>query len=307
MRQGRFGPLVTAMITPMKADGAVNVDEARRIAEYLCVNGSTGIVVSGTTGEGPTLTDEEKMELFRAVVGAVGERASVIANTGGNDTRSSVDLTRRACSAGVHGILAVGPYYNKPPQAGLVAHFRAIADASNVPVMIYNIPGRTAVNVLPETLVTLSSHPRIRAVKESSGDLMQIAEIAARLTDDFDVYAGDDHLALPTASVGGCGVVSVVSHVAGRDIRAMLAAYARGDNDSATALHARLLPLIRALFAVSNPIPVKAAMRHFGFDVGSCRLPLCDLTAEQERALSAAIAPWVATAHATPQATAAVT
>jgi 4-hydroxy-tetrahydrodipicolinate synthase len=303
MRQGRFGPLVTAMITPMKSDGAVHFDEARRLAEYLCDNGSTGIVVSGTTGEGPTLTDTEKLELFRAVVSAVGERASVIANAGGNDTRSSVDFTHRACSTGVHGILAVGPFYNKPPQAGLVAHFRAIADASSVPVMIYNIPGRTAVNVLPETIVTLSTHPRIRAVKESSGDLMQIAEIAARLSDDFDVYSGDDHLALPTAAVGGCGVVSVASHVAGRDIRAMLAAYACGDNDSASALHARLLPLIRALFAVSSPIPVKAAMRHFGFEAGSCRLPLCDLTPEQERALAAAIAPWVATAQATAAAT----
>jgi 4-hydroxy-tetrahydrodipicolinate synthase len=303
MRQGRFGPLVTAMITPMKSDGAVHFEEARRLAEYLCDNGSTGIVVSGTTGEGPTLTDTEKLELFRAVISAVGERASVIANTGGNDTRSSVDFTRRACSTGVHGILAVGPFYNKPPQAGLVAHFRAIADASSVPVMIYNIPGRTAVNVLPETIVTLSTHPRIRAVKESSGDLMQIAEIAARLSDDFDVYSGDDHLALPTAAVGGCGVVSVASHVAGRDIRAMLAAYACGDNDSASALHGRLLPLIRALFAVSSPIPVKAAMRHFGFDAGSCRLPLCDLTPEQERALAAAIAPWVATAQATAAAT----
>lgn len=303
MRQGRFGPVITAMITPMKSDGSVNLDEARRLAEYLCDNGSTGIVVSGTTGEGPTLTDAEKMDLFRAVVAAVGENASVIANTGGNDTRSSVDLTRRACSTGVHGILAVGPFYNKPPQAGLVAHFRAIADASDVPVMIYNIPGRTAVNVLPETLVTLSAHPRVRAVKESSGDLMQIAEIAASLTDDFDVYAGDDHLALPTASVGGCGVVSVASHVAVRDIRAMFAAFACGDNDAARALHASLLPLIRALFAVSNPIPVKAAMRHFGFDVGSCRPPLCGLSAEQERVLAAAIAPWLATAQTTAAAT----
>jgi 4-hydroxy-tetrahydrodipicolinate synthase len=294
MRSGRFGPVVTAMITPMHANGAVNFEEAKRLAEFLCDHGSTGLVVSGTTGEGPTLSDDEKVRLFGTIVDAVGSRAAVIANTGGNDTRTSVELTRRACAAGAHAILAVGPYYNKPPQAGLIAHFTAMADASSVPVMIYNIPGRTAVNVLPETLAALSTHPRIRAVKESSGDLMQIAEVVARTPADFDVYSGDDHLALPTAAIGGCGVVSVASHVAGRDIRAMLDAFARGDNDAAVELHVRLLPLIRALFAVTSPIPVKAAMRKFGFDAGSCRSPLCELSGDQERALSSAIAPWIA-------------
>jgi 4-hydroxy-tetrahydrodipicolinate synthase len=294
MRTGRFGPVVTAMITPMRANGAVHFDEAKRLAAWLCDHGSTGLVVSGTTGEGPTLSDDEKVRLFGTIVDAVGSRASVIANTGGNDTRTSVELTRRACAAGAHAILAVGPYYNKPPQAGLIAHFTAMADASSVPLMIYNIPGRTAVNVLPETIAVLSAHPRIRAVKESSGDLMQIAEVVARKPADFDVYSGDDHLALPTAAIGGCGVVSVASHVAGRDIRAMLDAFARGDNDAAADLHIRLLPLIRALFAVTSPIPVKAAMRKFGFDAGSCRSPLCELSGDQERTLTAAIAPWIA-------------
>ena len=294
MRSGRFGPVVTAMITPMHANGAVHFEEAKRLAEFLCDHGSTGLVVSGTTGEGPTLSDDEKVRLFGTIVDAVGSRAAVIANTGGNDTRTSVELTRRACAAGAHAILAVGPYYNKPPQAGLIAHFTAMADASSVPVMIYNIPGRTAVNVLPETLAALSTHPRIRAVKESSGDLMQIAEVIARAPADFDVYSGDDHLALPTAAIGGCGVVSVASHVAGREIRAMLDAFSRGDNDGAAELHLRLLPLIRALFAVTSPIPVKAAMRKFGFDAGSCRSPLCELSGDQERALSSAIAPWIA-------------
>ena len=294
MRTGRFGPVVTAMITPMHANGAVHFDEAKRLAGWLCDTGSTGLVVSGTTGEGPTLSDDEKVRLFGTIVDAVGSRAAVIANTGGNDTRTSVELTRRACAAGAHAILAVGPYYNKPPQAGLIAHFTAMADASSVPVMIYNIPGRTAVNVLPETLAVLSTHPRICAVKESSGDLMQIAEVVARIPDDFDVYSGDDHLALPTAAIGGCGVVSVASHVAGRDIRAMLDAFARGDNETAADLHLRLLPLIRALFAVTSPIPVKAAMRKFGFDAGSCRSPLCELSGDQERALATAIAPWIA-------------
>src|SRR5471032_565774 len=240
MRTGRFGPVVTAMITPMRANGAVHFDEAKRLARWLCDHGSTGIVVSGTTGEGPTLTDDEKVRLYREVLDAVGDRAAVIANTGGNDTRSSVELTRRACAAGAHAILAVGPYYNKPPQAGLIAHFTAMADASSVPVMIYNIPGHTAVNVMPETLAVLAGHPRIQAVKESSGDLMQIAEVVARVPAGFDVYSGDDHLALPTAAIGGCGVVSVASHVAGPQIRAMLDAFARGDNDAAADLHVSL-------------------------------------------------------------------
>ena len=169
MRTGRFGPVITAMITPMHANGAVHFEEAKRLAEWLCDHGSSGLVVSGTTGEGPTMSDDEKVRLFGTVVDAVGARAAVIANTGGNDTRSSVELTRRACAAGAHAILAVGPYYNKPPQSGLIAHFTAMADASTVPVMIYNIPGRTAVNVLPETLAVLAAHPRINAVKESSG------------------------------------------------------------------------------------------------------------------------------------------
>jgi 4-hydroxy-tetrahydrodipicolinate synthase len=294
MRTGRFGPVVTAMITPMHANGAVHFEEAKRLAEWLCDHGSTGLVVSGTTGEGPTLSDDEKVRLFGTVVDAVGARAAVIANTGGNDTRTSVELTRRACAAGAHAILAVGPYYNKPPQSGLIAHFTAMADASNVPVMIYNIPGRTAVNVLPETLAVLAGHPRINAVKESSGDLMQISEVVARTPADFDVYSGDDHLALPTAAIGGCGVVSVASHVAGRDIKAMLDAFARGENETAADIHVRLLPLIRALFAVTSPIPVKAAMRKLCFDAGSCRSPLCELSGDQERALVKAIAPWTA-------------
>jgi len=294
MRTGRFGPVITAMITPMHANGAVHFEESKRLAEWLCDHGSTGLVVSGTTGEGPTLSDDEKVRLFGTVVDAVGARAAVIANTGGNDTRTSVELTRRACAAGAHAILAVGPYYNKPPQSGLIAHFAAMADASSVPVMIYNIPGRTAVNVLPETLAVLAGHPRIKAVKESSGDLMQIAEVVARVPADFDVYSGDDHLALPTAAIGGCGVVSVASHVAGRDIRAMLDAFARSENEAAADLHLQLLPLIRALFAVTSPIPVKAAMRKFGFDAGSCRSPLCELSGDQDRALAQAIAPWTA-------------
>lgn len=288
----RFGTVVTAMVTPMRADGAVDLDETKRLASWLAEHGSGGLVVCGTTGEGPTLDDDERLALFGAVVAAVRGSAKVIANTGGNDTRRSVEFTKRAVQCGVDGVLVVGPYYNKPPQAGLIEHFTAIADAAALPVMIYNIPGRTAVNVLPETLVVLAAHPHIVAVKESSGDLMQIADICARAPSGFEVYSGDDHLALPVAAVGGVGVVSVASHLAGDDIRSMLELHASGDVEAAASIHQRLLPLIRALFAVTSPIPVKAAVARLGFAVGRCRLPLCELTADQQRALDAAIAPW---------------
>jgi 4-hydroxy-tetrahydrodipicolinate synthase len=293
MNAPRFGTVVTAMVTPMRADGAIDLDEAKRLAAWLVEHGSGGIVVCGTTGEGPTLTDAEKVALFSAVVSAVHGRAAVIANTGGNDTRRSVEFTKHAAACGVDGALVVGPYYNKPPQAGLIEHFTAIADATALPIMIYNIPGRTAVNIAPDTIVALSEHPNIVAVKESSGDLMQIAEVCARAPQGFEVYSGDDHLALPVASVGGVGVVSVASHLAGDDIKSMLDLHASGDVEAAASIHQRLLPLIRALFATTSPIPVKAAVARLGFSVGRCRLPLCALTADQQRALDAAIAPWI--------------
>ncbi len=298
MRSGRFGQVVTAMITPMRTDGAVDEPEAGRLALWLLEHGSTGLVIAGTTGEGPTLDDDEKLGLFHAVVEAVGDRAPVIANAGSNDTRRSVEFAKRAAACGVHALMAVGPYYNKPPQAGLVRHFTAIADATDLPVMIYNIPGRTSVNILPDTIVALAGHPRIVAVKESSGDIGQLAEIAARAPQNFDCYSGDDHLALPHAAVGACGVVSVASHVAGPDIADMLGAFSRGDTDGAAKLHHSLMPLFRALFAVTSPIPVKAATRALGFSVGECRPPLCPLEPEQERVLLAAIRPWL-----TPRAT----
>jgi len=281
----RFGPVVTAMITPMREDGGVDFVEARRLASWLADHGSTGLVLAGTTGESPTL--------FEEIVPAVRGRAKVIANTGGNDTHHSVELSKRAQACGVDAVLAVGPYYNKPPQAGLIEHFSAIADAVDIPVMIYNIPGRTAVNILPETLATLSDHPRIAGVKESSGDLMQIGELITKVPKDFDVYSGDDHLTLPIMAIGGCGIVSVASHVAGDEIRAMCDSYADGDVARAADVHQALLPLIKALFAVTSPIPVKAAMQRFGFETGRCRPPLCALTKDQERALDRALEPWL--------------
>jgi 4-hydroxy-tetrahydrodipicolinate synthase len=288
----RFGPVVTAMITPMRSDGSVDFAEARRLAQWLCERGSSGLVLAGTTGEGPTLNDGEKTRLFTEVVAAVGGRAKIIANTGGNDTKHSVDLSRQAAATGVDALLIVGPYYNKPPQAGLIEHFTTIADSVSVPIVIYNIPSRTAVNILPETIATLAKHKRIVGVKESSGDLMQISEIIAKVPKEFDVYSGDDHLTLPVLSIGGCGVVSVASHIAGDDILSMCRAHASGDTARAAAIHHLLLPLIKALFAVTSPIPVKAAMQRFGFATGRCRSPLSPLTPEQEQALDKALAPW---------------
>lgn len=288
----RFGPVVTAMITPMRGDGSVDYAEAQRLAAWLCDRGSTGLVLAGTTGESPTLDDAEKVKLFSAVVEAVRGRAKIIANTGGNNTRHSVELSKQAEACGVDALLVVGPYYNKPPQAGLIEHYSAIGDAVGVPIMIYNIPSRTAVNILPQTIVTLSKHPRIVAVKESSGDLMQIGELIAALPKTFDVYSGDDHLTLPILAIGGRGVVSVISHVAGDDVAAMIEAHERGEMARAATIHQSLLPLIKALFAVTSPIPVKAAMQRFGFATGRCRAPLCALTPDQESALDRALEPW---------------
>ncbi len=293
MKSGRFGPVVTAMITPMRDNGAVHEAEAARLATWLGEHGSSALVVAGTTGEGPTLSDDEKLGLFEAVTKAVGGRIPVIANAGSNDTRRSVEFSKKAAACGVDALMAVGPYYNKPPQSGLISHFHAIADATELPLIVYNIPGRTGVNILPDTIVALADHPKITALKESSGDVSQLAEVAARVPRNFDVYSGDDYLALPSVAVGACGVVSVVSHVAGHDLAAMLKAFAVGDTDRAARLHQTLLPLFRALFAVTSPIPVKAAMRAFGFATGECRPPLCALTPEQERTLHAAIKPWL--------------
>jgi len=292
--------VVTAMITPMRDDGALDAREAARLATWLVDNGSTGLVIAGTTGEGPTLSDDEKLTLFRSVVDSLQTRAPVIANVGTNDTRRSVEFAKRAADCGVHAIMAVGPYYNKPPQSGLTQHFTAIAEATELPMMIYNIPGRTGVNILPETIIALADHPKIVAVKESSGDIGQLAEIAARAPASFDCYSGDDHLALPHAAVGGCGVVSVASHVAGLDIAEMFATFAQGDNERATAVHQRLMPLFRALFTVTSPIPVKAAVGMLGFATGSCRAPLCELSADQMRSLRDAIGPWLSARAAVP-------
>jgi len=271
----KIGAIVTAMITPFDERGNVDLQEAARLADWLVNRSNDGLVIAGSTGEGQTMTREERTVLFAAVKQAVSGRASVIANAGSNDTRESVAAVVEAENAGADAILAVVPYYNKPTQSGMLAHFGQIAKATRLPVIIYNIPGRTGVNMMPETLLELASrHANIAGVKESSGDLMQIGTILANRTPDFTVYAGDDHLFLPCLAMGADGVVGVASHLCSPQYAAMIEAYRSGNTAEAARIHLSLLPLIRALFATTNPIPVKWAMRQLGFKTGECRLPL---------------------------------
>jgi 4-hydroxy-tetrahydrodipicolinate synthase len=274
--QVNWGPVVTAMVTPFNENLEVNYDAAQALAELLVQTGSTGLVVSGTTGESPTLRHEEKVTLFRKVKEAVGNRAAVLAGTSTYDTEESVRLSQEAERAGVDGLLLVAPYYNRPSQEGLYQHFKTIAHAVDLPVMIYNIPGRTGVNVEPTTLLRLAEITNVVAVKEASGNLNQMSEICAGAPDGFLVYSGDDSLTLPLLAVGGVGVVSVASHVVGRDIRRMCEAFFAGKVQEATKLHHRMLPLFKALFCTTNPVPVKAALNMLGANVGGVRLPLVE-------------------------------
>ena len=271
----RLGEILTAMVTPFDERGELDLGEAQRLARWLVDRGNDGLVVAGSTGEGQTLDARERTDLWRAVKDAVGNDAVIVANAGTNSTRESVAAVEQAASAGVDAILAVVPYYNKPTQSGMLAHFGAIAQATQLPVVVYNIPGRTAANMLPETLFELARrHTNLAGVKESSGDLKQIGLILRGRTEGFVVWAGDDHLFLPCLALGADGVVGVASHLCSQEYRRMLDAYRAGRVEEAAALHASLLPLIDALFATTSPIPVKWAMRRLGFKVGECRLPL---------------------------------
>jgi 4-hydroxy-tetrahydrodipicolinate synthase len=273
-----FGELVTAMVTPFYDNGEINYSKAAELAAYLAENGSEGIVVAGTTGESPTLTDQEKLRLFRTVVDAVGGKVKVLAGTGSNDTRHSAALTEEAEKCGVDGIMLVAPYYNKPSQEGLYRHFSAIAARTDLPVMLYNVPGRTVVNMTAETTLRLAALPNVAAVKEASGDLEQIARIRAGSPPDFTIYSGDDAMTLPVLSVGGKGVVSVAAHLAGNEMRQMLRHYRLGDTMAAQQIHLRLLPLFKVIFITSNPVPVKTAMNLKGYGLGPVRLPLVEMT-----------------------------
>ena len=284
-----FGQVITAMVTPMDRALAVDYDRAAALAKRLVDAGSDGLVVSGTTGEAPTLTDDEKIRLFRAVREAVGPRAKTIAGTGTYDTAHSIHLTREAERAGCDGVLLVNPYYNKPSQEGLYRHFKTVAESTSLPVMLYNIQGRTSVNCEPATIARLAEVPNIVAVKEASGSLDQMSQIRKLTRPEFLLYSGDDSLTLPLLAVGGTGVVSVASHLAGREIKAMIQAFQAGDIRQAQTLHFRLWPLFKVLFITTNPVPVKAALALSGFDVGGLRLPLVDATAKEREAIGAVL------------------
>jgi 4-hydroxy-tetrahydrodipicolinate synthase len=289
----QLGSLMTAMVTPFDAAGAVDLREAARVARWLVENGNDGIVVTGTTGESPALDDEEKLALYAAVKEAVGDRATVVAGTGGNNTHDSVELSKRAADAGADAILAVVPYYNKPTQDGMLLHFGAIAEATPLPVIVYNIPGRTGTNMLPATLLELARrHPTIAGVKESSGDCAQFSEILRGRAAGFKFWVGDDYMFLPALSLGGDGLISVAAHLAGRELRALLDAYRAGDVARASALHLELTPLVAALFATTSPIPVKWAMNELGFACGPCRSPLGAMPADLATTLGAMLAPY---------------
>lgn len=277
-----FGQVITAMVTPFDADGRLDERRAAALARRLIDQGNDALVVAGTTGESPTLSDEEKVRLFRAVREAVGDRGKVIAGTGTYDTAHSIHLSREAHRAGADGLLLVNPYYNRPSQDGLYAHFRAVAESTPLPVMLYNIPGRTGVNCTPETIARLAQVPNIVAVKEAAGSLDQVSEIRVRTPDAFLIYSGDDSLTLPKLAVGATGVVSVAGNLVPGEIKRMIQAYVGGRPDEALRLHRRLWPLFKVLFITTNPVPVKAALRLTGFDCGRVRLPLVDATPKEE-------------------------
>jgi 4-hydroxy-tetrahydrodipicolinate synthase len=281
-----FGRVITAMVTPMDRTLAVDYDKAAALAKRLVERGSDGLVVAGTTGESPTLTDDERLRLFRTVKHAVGDGAAVIAGTGTYDTAHSIHLTEEAERAGCDGILLVNPYYNKPSQEGLYQHFKAIANRTRLPVMLYNIQGRTSVNCEPQTIARLAEVPNIVAVKEASGSLEQMSQIRKLTPPGFKLYSGDDALTLPLLAVGGVGVVSVAAHVAGREIGEMIDAFFSGNVRRATELHLRLWPLFRVLFITTNPTPVKAAMALTGFDCGGLRLPLVEATPKEREQIA---------------------
>lgn len=283
MNLGRIG---TAMITPFKEDGTINYPELERIINYLIDNGTDSIIACGTTSENPTMSTEEKIEVVRFTVEKVAGRVPVIAGTGDNETAYSIMMTHKAEENGADGIMLVAPYYNKPNQRGIYAHFETIARETKLPVMLYNVPGRTAVNVTYDTSVALSKIPNILWIKEASGNLDQMGDIIENVdkADNFLVYSGDDGLTLPLLAIGGTGVISVAAHVVGNDMQLMMRAFEEGKHELAAKIHRALLPLVRALFAQPNPSPVKYAMTKLGFDTLAVRLPMMEMTDEEKAA-----------------------
>lgn len=292
-RAPKLGPLMTAMLTPFDASGEVDLREARRLARYLIDEGNHGLVVCGTTGEAPALEEREQLALLEAVKDEVGDRAAVVAGTGSYSTRHTVEFTREAAAVGVDAALVVVPFYNKPTQDGMLAHFGAVAEATPLPLIVYNIPSRTAANMAPATLLELARrHRNIAGVKESTGDCAQFTAILRDRPEGFGFWSGDDHMFLPSLAVGGDGLISVAAHVCGRELRELVDAFAASDVARATRIHQSLSPLFSVLFATTSPIPVKWAMNQLGFALGPCRSPLGAMPEDTARRLLPMLEPY---------------
>jgi 4-hydroxy-tetrahydrodipicolinate synthase len=277
--------VLTAMVTAFDSEDNLDLQRQTKVIEHLFQTGTETIVVAGTTGESPTLTKEEKIQLFEHTVAVAKGKGKVIAGTGSNNTKESILFTQKAEASGVDGIMLVNPYYNRPNQEGLYQHYKAIAESTSLPVMLYNVPGRCAVNMTAETVCRLAQVPNIMMVKEASENLGQMTEIIRNTPDDFILYSGDDNLTLPVLAVGGYGIVSVAAHVVGREMSQMVQLFLEGRVQEASQLHQKLYPKCRALFSAPSPVPVKRVLEHQGIEVGSVRLPLVPLTQNEEEAV----------------------
>lgn len=291
MKKPYFGRLLTAMVTPFNADGSINYEAGADFADWLLVNGSDGLVVEGSTGEAATMDMDEKVKFMQTIVARVNGRAKIVAGAGTNCTASTIDLVKKMEACGVDGVLVVGPYYNKPTQEGYYQHFAAVAKATKLPIIVYNVPGRTGGNIAPETVARLAADfSNIVAIKEAAGNVAQTAELYRVLPEDFSIYSGDDGLILPFLSVGACGLISVLANVNGKLLQQLMQAYSEGRVKDAADINKVMVPLAKAMFIESNPIPIKAAVTKVtGIEAGAPRLPLTPISAAAEVKLDAAL------------------
>lgn len=291
MKKPYFGRLLTAMVTPFNADGSINYEAGADFADWLLANGSDGLVVEGSTGEAATMDMDEKIKFMQTIVARVNGRAKIVAGAGTNCTASTIDLVKKMEACGVDGVLVVGPYYNKPTQEGYYQHFAAVAKATKLPIIVYNVPGRTGGNIAPETVARLAADfSNIVAIKEAAGNVAQTAELYRVLPEDFSIYSGDDGLVLPFLSVGACGLISVLANVNGKLLQQLMQAYSEGRVKDAADLNKVMVPLAKAMFIESNPIPIKAAVTKVtGIEAGAPRLPLTPISAAAEAKLDAAL------------------
>lgn len=291
MKKPYFGRLLTAMVTPFNADGSINYEAGADFADWLLANGSDGLVVEGSTGEAATMDMDEKIKFMQTIVARVNGRAKIVAGAGTNCTASTIDLVKKMEACGVDGVLVVGPYYNKPTQEGYYQHFAAVAKATNLPIIVYNVPGRTGGNIAPETVARLAADfSNIVAIKEAAGNVAQTAELYRVLPEDFSIYSGDDGLILPFLSVGACGLISVLANVNGNILQQLMQAYSEGRVKDAADLNKVMVPLAKAMFIESNPIPIKAVVTKVtGIEAGAPRLPLTPISAAAEAKLDAAL------------------